>query len=956
MIIGMSIKNFFNKSRQPRRHFIVMVVGVATLAICLSLLNRIDNRFILSIDSMEFRNKTTFTIGAESDLAIKSIAHDFMTISHSEEGFTWSIDRSRDSLYYYFINGDNPNNHEIKETSLIHTEFVTEQGNRVPVDLRGKDIIDCATMFKDTQYSLLRNMVSLLRNDSVSKMAKTDKGLASLIRKKPNTDRIEIIILDNRTVIDSIGYCYNGSTTQLKSNRKEECKVQFFTVSDMAVRFEEPDHDQFLIDDINYMVKPVLITTEWGAGHYMLRYRSDNLIDINYPKGLMYVEGLDTLESISNRQSGIVTFKQDINGYPVGDDIYFPTFSKSYQSNIGYLLFNENGIQLESNSRDSFLLKDNFHMVPTLQKASLSNGDVTINCRYGILGMGYIISFLFLPLLLFLLILISHLLIIRKSHISKCNNTTVWAGLYPSYLPAIAVIVLCYCMGKIMISLKLSYTYPYFEKLSGIVTISTALTLLLFYLLTLLINYDFIKNSVYGDRWTRRSWIRLFSPCLVGVVGLLITLIFIQLLDNGINHEVRAAYFPEEWFTSKFWFWTNRAGINDTHRSVFYTLFLACCLVTIALFVKGILSICGKTRDFSILDTIDGWLDIVFNNVSEKNNPVILYFLYLLKFVLLPAILIFIVGYSLKGNFATAFITFFSVIGLTRALSGINPKEGGILNALEMLSASLLIMLVAFLPDHGYFTNYFGFFGAVLFFYFFMQKSEYSSNSAIEERNRRDKETKNMPRIGLVLIIIVLCAPFVYNMLFSSEDVNYNRSSRRFLMTTQFEQYRQSGYRYADSDSEFMNIIFYYMNHTDGHDPLSNENHHLHPSISTGQSPVVLNDVSLPSSFLSAYGHGAYVVYFILLAMLLYLVLTYSLTGTTTGIPIPFDRYSQWRILAVLMWIGSSLYLFMSYYGVLPFTGRLNPGLGVDAVGEALESCILLSFMSATTFMNKEKK
>lgn len=953
----MSIKNYFDKSRQPRRHSIVMAVGVAILAICLFMLSRIDNRFILSIDSMEFRNKTTFTIGAGSDLAIKSVPHDFMTISHTEEGFAWSIDNSRDSLCYYLINGENPNNHTITEASLVHSEFVTENGMRIPVDLRGKDIIDCATSFKDTQYSLLRNMVSLLNNDTISRMAKTDKGLASLIRKNPKNDRVEIIILDNRTFIDSVGYSYSGSTSQLESNRKEECKVQFFTVSDMTVRFEEADEDQFRIDDINYMVKPVLVTTEWGAGHFMFRYGSDNTISVNYPKGLTYVERLGTLEAISSRQSGIVTFKQDHMGYPVGDDIYFPTFSKSYPSTICHLVFKDNAFQLESNRKDTFLLHDGFHMVPTLQKASLSSGDMTINCRYGILGMDYISSYLFLPFLVFLLMMSSHLFIIRKSFINKCKNTTERASLYPSYLPALAIIALCYCVGKTMISFKLSYTYPYFEKLSGIIVISTSLTLLLFYLLSLFINYDFVQKSVYHDRGKQGAKIRLFTPGLVGIIGLVLSYIFIHLLDNGINHEVRAAYFSDEWFTYKLWNWTTLSGINDTHRSVFYTLFLTCCIVTIMLLIKATLSLFWKkTRIYSFLDTIDDWLDKLFKRVKSVENPFALYVLYLLKFVLLPAILIFIVGFTLKGNFATAFITLFSVIGLTRALSGINPKEGGILNAIEMLSASFLIMMVAFLPDHGYFTNYFGFFGAVLFFYFFMQKTEQASNSTIQERDRRKKEIKMMPRIGFLLLIIVLCAPFIYNSLVSSDTVNYNRSSRRFLMTTQFEQYRESGYRYADSDAEFMNIIFYYMNHTDGHDPLSNESHHLHPSISTGQSPVILNDVSLPSSFLSAYGHGAYVVYFMLLILLLYLVITYTLTGTATEDAKPFDRYSQWRILAVLMWTGSSLYLFMSYYGVLPFTGRLNPGFGVDAVGEALESCILLSFMSATTFMNKEIK
>ena len=952
----MTIKEFFYKSRQPRRHSIVMVTAIVLLAICYYLLSNIDNRFVFSIDSMEFRNKSVFTIGDESDLAIKSIPHNFMTISHHEEGFEWSIDRSRDTLFYYLINGENPNRHEIHESSLVHTAFISTNGTRVPVDLRGKDIIDCTTRFKDTQYSLLRNMVSLLSNDTVSKAAKADKGLASVIRKDPKTDRVEIIILDNHTLIDSLGYTYTGSTSQLKSERKEECKIQFFKVSDMTVRFEKADQDQFLIDDVNYMVKPVLITTEWGAGHFMLKYRPDNTITVNYPKGVMYVERLDTLESISCRQSGLVTLKQDNKGYPVGDDIYLPTFSNTFSSTICHLNIKEDSILLESSNRDSFLVHRSFNMVPTLQKASYSDGNITIHCRYGIFGIHYILSYLFLPFLFFLLIIISHLLITRKSHINKCNNTTVWADLYSTYFPSIALIALCYCMGKIMISLKLSYTYPYFEKLTGIVVITTSLTLLLFYLLSLLINYDFVQKPVFCDRGKKRSKIWLFIPCLVGAAGLTLAFIFIHVLDNGINHEVRAAYFPEEWFTYNVLNWTTLSGINDNHRSVFYTLFLTCCIVTIILFIKGILSNWEKCRDFSILDTIDAWFDQLFNIDIREKSPLILVLLYLLKFVALPAFLIFLVGYSLKGNFATAFITLFAVIGLTRALSGITPKEGAVINAIEMLLASILIMFVAFLPDHGYFTNYFGFFGAVLFFYFIIQKSEYKIALNSDERKRREKEEKMMPRIGLALIILLLCTPFVYNFLFSSENVNYDRSSRRFLMAAQFEQYRESGYRYADSDAEFMNIIFYYMNHSDGHDPLSNETHHLHPSISTGQSPVILNDVSLPSSFLSSYGHGAYVIYFMLLISLLYLVITFTLTGTTSGITTPFDRYSQWRILAVLMWTGSSLYLFMSYYGVLPFTGRLNPGFGVDAVGEALESCILLSFMSATTFMNKEKK
>ena len=56
-----------------------------------------------------------------------------------------------------------------------------------------------------------------------------------------------------------------------------------------------------------------------------------------------------------------------------------------------------------------------------------------------------------------------------------------------------------------------------------------------------------------------------------------------------------------------------------------------------------------------------------------------------------------------------------------------------------------------------------------------------------------------------------------------------------------------------------------------------------------------------------------------------------------------------WRTLAVMMWAGTSIYLYASYIGGVPFTGRLCPGLGVDAVGEAIESTLLLAFMTATS-------
>ena len=168
--------------------------------------------------------------------------------------------------------------------------------------------------------------------------------------------------------------------------------------------------------------------------------------------------------------------------------------------------------------------------------------------------------------------------------------------------------------------------------------------------------------------------------------------------------------------------------------------------------------------------------------------------------------------------------------------------------------------------------------------------------------------------------------------------------------TTQYDKLKESGYRYAESDTEFMSVMSHYMYKTSTDDPLCNDEHILHSSVSSGQSPVVLNDVSIQAAFFGAYGWKSYVVYFGLLLALSYLVLSMSLHNRSY-----LDTHTQWRLLAMLMWLSCSFYIFMSYIDWLPFTGRLNPGFGVDSVGEALESALLLGFMSAIALSQSNK-
>lgn len=60
------------------------------------------------------------------------------------------------------------------------------------------------------------------------------------------------------------------------------------------------------------------------------------------------------------------------------------------------------------------------------------------------------------------------------------------------------------------------------------------------------------------------------------------------------------------------------------------------------------------------------------------------------------------------------------------------------------------------------------------------------------------------------------------------------------------------------------------------------------------------------------------------------------------------------RLIALSYFLGSGIWLLLSYYNIVPFTGRILFGLGQDSVGEILETMIL--FITFGLIYNKKDK
>ena len=1039
--------NFDNKIT----YSLALVVLAIVLALCLMMGGKIERKVAVEIDQVELFNRDSLTVGKGSDIGYSNVPSDFLTIKREGNHFSWRVnDRYRDSLQYFKINDDNPNTHVIRndQSQRIVMRLPTSRGDTLAMTVTGADVWQAWDDRFDKQKDVMVRHFAAnhkLAQDNVSH----DDSLQYLNQMQchavrsffERTDGIVLVILDRFTEIHEgnkvLRYARSGVTDD-KGEKAGRCKVQFYGVSNHCYLVDTGDDGTFKVDGVNHVMKATVRLTDWGAGHVMVTAGTDRdkSLLLSYPKPITFVGTVDSLRAKAQLSSGIITLKQSNNSFPNKSDLYLPAFCGGINYDLCNLEFYRQGdsaVVLRDNAYNTTAVRSHrsrwlpFSLIPALDAVQLHSPGAVLHARTGFIDQGFFMSYLWLPLLVCLVLLAALWLPFSPFKLGKRTlndlSNADQARTHRVYLSLLLGIGLCYCACKSLIALKLSYTYPYFEKLTGIMPIATSLMLLLMFSLAVVLSASLTarRSSSKGlmARWAT------FGICLLLYVALAVGQFGV--IDQEVSRGMIASYFPSEvsiWHCRP-WDWTGAAGINDTHRSVVYSL-LAIEVVVLALWLVQMLcyrSLQNRMHSVSKkweskADRVQKWVVGVGQKVTAtrqykqlsqglKKSPlsripanrlvvaVLVVVAYLLVggvislffgsvfswpvtwLVLALAVLVAVVPMvydafvgALKtlfpshllllvllaaiglwlGNFATAFITLGVILGLSRALmvtahelttDHCRPRH---VVLLQMFFVIVAYTAFAMVGDHGYMTNIIGFFfcGIAVFFVVARYKS-YDIG----------KERRWVACTTLALVVLAVLLPYICSHIFHPENVDYSRMARRVMLYSNFENLQQSGYRYSESDAEFMVIMSHYMQGdsiaVDKHDPLSNDAHFMHPSVSAGQSPVVLNDLSVPMAFFGSYGHVmTQVVYFGLLLLLLWLVLRHSLGDSTV-----LTRSMCWRLLAMFMWVGTSLYIYFSYIDWLPFTGRLNPGLGVDAVGEALESALLLAFMGN---LSAEKK
>lgn len=987
---------------------VVAIVAISLMLCAWMGLHGVKEKFVLMVDAVEIGGADSVTVGRGSDVSFAGVPTDYLCIKAQADGsMLWRKNPAyADSLQYVKVNNRNPNVHAIRNDAAqlitVALPYAVTPGSRdsvISVTLTGADVWREWAGFKAQQNVLLRHLAAHFRL-----AAGADALEATRLRQQieigdvrsffhashsavtGSVTAIDLVIIDNHTTLDGEGYCDSGTTAVdglVPAGLEGCCKVQFFNIA--TGRYcTSGDDGGFQIDGVNYTAKATPLLSDWGAGHAMIR-RTDRGMRVVFPKAIGYVGSIDSLRRKSALAAGLITFRQAGTNFPSSTDLYLPQFSNAFGQDVCNIEFSRESDSIlihDSNSRTVAVSAPRFSFIPALTPITLRSGSNILECRVGIIDGAFVMSYIWLPLLTVLALLFVVLgpwSPFRLRHPGSAVYSARQLRRFPAYLACLLAIAFVYCICKSLIALKLSYTYPYFEKITAITPVATTLMIIVAFTLILIFNHGLIAFRSPRPTGPRsktgaaisRAWM---AWSVTAALFALTVYVFFGMLDQQVSRTIIESYFKSEMSFFSTWWSDTAYGVSDNHRTIPYTLIaieallLAIAALTTA-FSKHLLTLWPR------IDATIAHLDSAVARLTAKLPLSRLNFklpaplgstLALVWSILWPGhvmLLIILVAVSTRlGNFGTAFITLAIVAALSRALTSVRiadpntPAAGGV-SAITALFAMLIITTIyiggAMTADNGYLTNFPGFIMALICFFNVMKRPGFHSKHLAHAARRERFWTYVLTAAATALVVLL---PIICSHIFTSDDADYSRSTRRIRLYADFDNIQRSGYRYAESDAEFMVIMSHYMQTPAADaDALSNDTHPLHPSVSTGQSPVVLNDLSLPIAFFGAYGvTTATTIFFLLLLALIILVTHYSLAHEPERGEPRLTRAMQWRLLALFMWVGTSYYIYYSYIGWIPFTGRLNPGFGVDAVGEALESAILLAYMATVTVYTPE--
>ena len=264
--------------------------------------------------------------------------------------------------------------------------------------------------------------------------------------------------------------------------------------------------------------------------------------------------------------------------------------------------------------------------------------------------------------------------------------------------------------------------------------------------------------------------------------------------------------------------------------------------------------------------------------------------------------------------------------------------------------------------DSGYFINLLIPAISIMCLIFFSQLYTYKSDGdyPYSEYTIKNKFTKYrfVLTIGLFCILVIFSSLFVKSIKYEPTE----RFESRITAFYDFAKVQEDGTSLAEEQSQFFAVLA--KNVSDSVGGYNDEGFHkMHSGFNAG---VMHNDLSFPSCILAGipnwYRAVFILLYLIILGLIhiycIYTVLKPSNSYISNALPhldLKLTKSGIVRIIASGILFSNAFWLILSYYGYLPFTGRLMYGMGQDSIGEVLDTILLSALIMIYIIPLKDK-
>jgi hypothetical protein len=256
----------------------------------------------------------------------------------------------------------------------------------------------------------------------------------------------------------------------------------------------------------------------------------------------------------------------------------------------------------------------------------------------------------------------------------------------------------------------------------------------------------------------------------------------------------------------------------------------------------------------------------------------------------------------------------------------------------------------AFWKDSGYIINLV-LFPAIMIIVVMVLYSNLGGSKSSTGKTPKEKNKRLLNLIASFGIMLLVLGCIVVGIFFHSKNYNPFSSDRlieRSVAYFDFSTIQEFGYRLSEERAQFFAIQtkYTYPSDYDCYEP-------MHSGISSFTDPVIENDLSVPFGLIYQFGKKWWCLPIAFL-LIIWGVLGFAVLKMSLIPPFKsknnfkhyyFSTYGIIRIFCMSLILSSGLWLLCSYYGVVPFTGRLIYGLGQDSIGEVFEIVFLFAFM-----------